>query len=226
MNRSRTFLCCNTLLLLACAGCSRTIAVVGYSSAEPHIETKTSTKQWRQGLLHAGWEVEGWLGDECTTNMTAWCDSTGGWGIANDITNRADEHMFTTIMVFGHVDGGNFNNFVEIARHSTAAATVGKNEERCTSASRTMSSESADSGGVACCDVAGGGVDTVGAANDGEGRDTNDANIASQFDRINAILPIVVMRGGIDQPLGSGNIDTVSCTLTNRMPTHPNEKMR
>jgi hypothetical protein len=53
-----------------------------------------------------------------------------------------------------------------------------------------------------------------------------DQNIATQFDRINAIRPIVVMRGGIDQPLGSGNIDTVSCTPTNWMPAHPNEKMR
>jgi hypothetical protein len=165
------------LFLLACGGCSHTIAVVGYSSREPRADTETGAKHWPESVLHTGWEVDGWLGDECSTKMSAWCDATGAWGFSNDIANRADAHVFTTMMVFGHAENGNFANFVEIARHSTEPVMVKKNGERITTASGF-----------------------------------SDVNISQQFDRINAIRPIVVMHGGIDLPLLSGESNTLACT--------------
>jgi hypothetical protein len=125
---------CWVLVLLGCGGCSHTYVVQGYSSAEPSVEAQ-ATKQWSEAQLHTGWEIEGWLGAECSTRMQAWCDRDGRWGIVNTIANHTDTHVFTTAMVFGHVDNGDFRKFVEIARHSATAITVAKGEEKRSAAS-------------------------------------------------------------------------------------------
>lgn len=115
-------------LLMAAAGCAQCLTVQGYCTGDA-VEL-AGVKRWSAATLRTGWELQGYLGSECGTKMEAWCNEDGDWGIYNRIDNRADAHLFVTMMEFGHVEGSDFRTFAPISSHQTGVRKVARDENQ------------------------------------------------------------------------------------------------
>jgi hypothetical protein len=124
------------------SGCCQLTYVTGYSTGDPIVRNQSSAssgpswpvKSWGSDSLHTGWEVQGMLGKECDTQVAASCRSDGSWAITDHIINRAQAHDFQTVIEFGHVDNHDFRTFTVITTQRTSWITVGKNQDKVSSA--------------------------------------------------------------------------------------------